>query len=102
MYVQRVEEETKQQYMDLLLLADEAEDMIRKYLFRGDLFALYDGDLISICVVTDEGDGIFELKKHCHKAAIPANGLWKKPDYVCGKPVSGERQTAAGRHRGYA
>ena len=62
MYVQRVEEETKQQYMDLLLLADEAEDMIRKYLFRGELFALYDGDLISICVVTDEGNGIFELK----------------------------------------
>jgi GNAT superfamily N-acetyltransferase len=48
--------------MDLLLLADEQEDMIEKYLDRGTLFALYDDGLKSICVVTDEGDGNFELQ----------------------------------------
>ena len=48
--------------MDLLLLADEQESMIDKYLERGELFALYDGDLKSICVATQEGEGIFELK----------------------------------------
>ena len=52
----------KKDFMDLLLLADEQEDMIEKYLDRGTLFALYDNDLKSICVVTDEGDGNFELQ----------------------------------------
>jgi GNAT superfamily N-acetyltransferase len=54
--------ENKKAFMDLLLLADEQEDMIEKYLDRGTLFALYDGGLKSICVVTDEGGGSFELQ----------------------------------------
>lgn len=52
----------KKQFIDLLLLADEQEDMIDKYLERGDVFALYDGDLRSICVVTKEEEEIYELK----------------------------------------
>ncbi len=52
----------KKDFLDLLLLADEQESMIDKYLDRGDMFALYDGNLKSICVVTGEGDGIYELK----------------------------------------
>jgi len=58
----KIIDENKKRFMDLLLLADEQEDMIEKYLERGTLFALYDGDLKSICVVTDEGDGNFELQ----------------------------------------
>lgn len=54
--------ENKKQYLDLLLLADEQESMLDKYLERGDLFALYDDNLKSICVVTDEGGGVCELK----------------------------------------
>ena len=34
--------ENKKQFLDLLLLADEQENMIDKYLARGDLFALYE------------------------------------------------------------
>ena len=45
--------ENKKDFLELLLLADEQEDMIDKYLDRGALFALYDGDLKSVCVVTD-------------------------------------------------
>ena len=52
----------KRDYMDLLLLADEQENMIDKYLDRGDMFALFDEELKSICVVTHEDDGIYELK----------------------------------------
>lgn len=52
----------KNQFMELLLIADEQESMINKYLDRGDMFALYDNDLKTVCVVTNEGDGIFELK----------------------------------------
>ena len=62
MYIRQVEQDQKTKYMDLLLLADEAEEMIGKYLFRGDMFALYDGDLTAICVVTEEGSGVYELK----------------------------------------
>lgn len=54
--------ENKKQFLDLLLLADEQESMIDKYLERGDLFALYDGDLKSVCVVTRESDDVCELK----------------------------------------
>lgn len=52
----------KKQYIDLLLLADEQENMIDKYLERGDMFVLHDDDLRAICVVTNEGKGIFEIK----------------------------------------
>ena len=54
--------ENKKQFLDLLLLADEQEDMIDKYLPNGDLFALYDDDLKSICVVMPESSDTCELK----------------------------------------
>ena len=54
--------ENKDKYMDLLLLGDEQEDMIKKYLYRGDLFALYDGDLKTVSVVTKEDDETYEIK----------------------------------------
>jgi GNAT superfamily N-acetyltransferase len=53
----------KKTFLPLLLLADEQEDMIDRYLDRGDLYAMYDGDdLRATAVVTDEGGGVFELK----------------------------------------
>lgn len=54
--------ENKKQYIDLLLLADEQESMIDRYLERGDMFVLDDKGVKAICVVTDETDGICELK----------------------------------------
>lgn len=52
----------KKRFLKLLLLADEQEDMIDRYLERGDMFALYDGGVKSICVVTEEAPGVYELK----------------------------------------
>ena len=52
----------KKQFLDLLLLADEQESMIDKYLERGEMFALYDDGLKAISVVTCEGEGIYEIK----------------------------------------
>lgn len=52
----------KKKFMELLLIGDEQESMINKYLNRGDMFALYDNDLKTVCVVTNEGDGVFGLK----------------------------------------
>lgn len=62
MEIRRISE-GKQAFLPLLLLGDEQEDMVMRYLDRGSLFALYDGDrLRTVAVVTDEGDGVFELK----------------------------------------
>ena len=58
----KIVKEDKKQFIDLLLLADEQESMIDKYLERGELFALYDNELKSICVVTKESSDICELK----------------------------------------
>jgi GNAT superfamily N-acetyltransferase len=52
----------KKQFLDLLLLADEQENMIDKYLHSGDLFALYDDDLKSVCVVLEINRETCELK----------------------------------------
>ena len=54
--------DNKKQFLDLLLLADEQENMIDKYLPTGDLFALYDDDLKSVCVVVPINSEICELK----------------------------------------
>ncbi|QNU68745.1 GNAT family N-acetyltransferase [Ruminiclostridium herbifermentans] len=58
----KIIKDNKKRFLDLLLLADEQENMIDRYLERGEMFALYDGDLKSICVVTKESEGIYELK----------------------------------------
>lgn len=52
----------KKQYLSLLLLADEQEDMIDRYLERGTMYVVDDGNVKAECVVTDEGDGILEIK----------------------------------------
>lgn len=52
----------KEQFLDLLLLADESENMIYRYLPDGDLFALYDDDLKSVCVVLEINSDTCELK----------------------------------------
>ncbi|MCL2023865.1 MAG: GNAT family N-acetyltransferase [Oscillospiraceae bacterium] len=54
--------ENKKDFLALLLLGDESESYINDYLKRGDLFALYDGDLKSVCVITDEGSGVLEIQ----------------------------------------
>ena len=54
--------ENKKQFLDLLLLADEQESMIDKYLPNGDMFALYDNDLKSVCVVAPVDSETCELK----------------------------------------
>ena len=62
MNIMRVEDSDKRRYMDLLLLADEQENMVERYLERGEMYALYDDDLRALCVVTDEGKEVFEIK----------------------------------------
>lgn len=52
----------KRVYMPLLLLADEQEDMVEKYIDNGRMFVLKDPCVKAECVVTDEGNGVLEIK----------------------------------------
>ena len=54
--------QNKKQYLSLLLLADEQEDMIDRYLEKGTMYVLDDNGIKCECVVTDEGNGILEIK----------------------------------------
>jgi len=60
--IEKITENKKKQFLELLLLADEQEDMIDRYLQPGDMFALYDDDLKSICVVSPIDSDSCELK----------------------------------------
>lgn len=60
----------KKQHLDLLLLADEQEDMIDRYLDRGRMYVLDDGGVKCECVVTDEGGSVLEIK---NIATVPAH-----------------------------
>ncbi len=47
----------------MLLLADEQETMIERYLYKGKMYVLDDNGIKCECVVTDEGNGVLEIKK---------------------------------------
>lgn len=53
----------KKRFLPLLLLGDEQEDMIDRYLPGSMMFVLYDGAVaIGECVIQDLGKGIVEIK----------------------------------------
>ena len=54
--------ENKKKHLDLLLLADEQEDMVDRYLEKGTMYVLEDDGVKCQCVVTDEGNGVLEIK----------------------------------------
>jgi len=70
--------DNKKQYLELLLLADEQESMIDRYLERGEMFILEDGELKAVCVVTDEGNNVCELKNIAVKPDVQRQGYGKK------------------------
>lgn len=69
--------ENKKQYLDLLLLADEQEDMIDRYIDKGTMYVLDDNDVKSECIVTDEGNGIIEIKNIATVPDYQGNGYAK-------------------------
>lgn len=64
--------ENKKQFLSLLLLADEQENMIDRYIENGTMYVLDDNGIKAECVVTDIGNGILEIKNiavitECHR-----------------------------------
>ena len=89
--------ENKKNYMDLLYLADEQEEMIDRYIDHGRMFVLHDpnafsdaetrptGDVVGECVVTDNGEGVFEIKNIATDPALHGKGYGRALiDYVMG------------------
>lgn len=76
MGIRKVETD-KKRYLDLLLLADEQEDMVDRYLERGTMYVLEDDGVKAECVVTDEGDRILELKNIAVEPAAQGKGYGK-------------------------
>lgn len=84
--------ENKKEYLELLLLADEQEEMIDRYLERGDMYILEEepggrtagtasaGKLeakaaaLAVCVVTDEGSGMLEIKNLAVRPDVQKRG----------------------------
>ena len=76
MEIRKVEKD-KKKYLALLLLADEQEDMIDRYLERGTMYVLEDGEVKAECVVADEGDGVLELKNIAVEPGFQGKGYGK-------------------------
>lgn len=74
----------KKRFLYLLLLADEQEDMIDRYLELGDMYVLDDDGIKCECVVTDEGDGILEIKNIATDPAFRGRGYARTlVEFIC-------------------
>ena len=68
----------KKQFLDLLLLADEQENMVDKYIDRGIMYVLDDEGIIKAeCIITDEQNGVLEIKNLAVKPEYQRNGYGK-------------------------
>ena len=76
----------KKRFIDLLLLADEQESMIDRYLERGEMFILSEDDIpVASCVVTDEGNETFEIKNIATSPQYQRKGYGKiLIDFIAG------------------
>lgn len=64
----------RRQFMFLLLLADEQEEMVNRYIDRGTMYVLNDNGIKCECIVTDEGHGILEIKNFATLPAFQGKG----------------------------
>ncbi len=88
----------KDRLLDLLLIGDEQESMIRRYLDKGRMFTLSgDGGIRAACVVTDNGDGVCELKNIAVYPAFRRRGYaGSLIGYVCREFAADFRQMIVG------
>lgn len=70
--------DNKKKYLPLLLLADEQESMIDRYINRGTMWALDDDGIKAICIVTDESNNVLEIKNIATAPLFQKRGYGKK------------------------
>ena len=77
-------ENNKRVYLPLLLLADEQESMIDRYLDNGTMYVLDDNGVKAIIVVCDAGDGVLEIKNLAVEPQFRRQGYGRKMiEVVC-------------------
>lgn len=77
----------RKRFLPLLLLADEQESMVGRYLERGVMYVLDDNGVKAECVVTDEGDGVLEIKKHRRRSGMSRARIREGLARFCGANV---------------
>ena len=82
-----IEADSREEYMPLLLIGDEQEEMVRKYLDCCELWLLReDGEVRALCAVTDEGNGTLELKNIAVYPVFQHRGYGRKLiDFICNR-----------------
>lgn len=76
----------KRKLLSLLLIADEQEDMINRYLDKGTMYVLDDDGIKCECVVTDEERGVLEIKNIAVCPDCRGKGYGKAMiEYIAGK-----------------
>lgn len=83
-------QENKKEYLPLLILADEQEDMIDRYLEKGTMYVLDDYGVKAECVVTDEGNGVLEIKNIAVDPSFQKMGYGKSLIEFVEKQYAGE------------
>lgn len=83
-------QENKKEYLPLLILADEQEDMIDCYLEKGTMYVLDDNGVKAECVVTDEGSGVLEIKNIAVDPSFQKMGYGKSLIKFVEKQYAGE------------
>ena len=74
----------RRQFMPLLLLADEQEEMVNRYIDRGTMYVLNDNGIKCECIVTDEGCGILEIKNLATLPTFQGKGYGRAMiDFIC-------------------
>lgn len=69
----------KKRFLPLLLLGDEEESMIDRYLSRGVLLVgCLHNEPAAVCVYTDEGGGVFEVKNLAVHPDLQRQGLGRE------------------------
>lgn len=70
--------EDKKKYIDLLLLGDEQESMIDRYLEQGKMYVLIDNGVKAQCVVTRESKEVAEIKNIAVKPEFQKMGYGRR------------------------
>lgn len=99
----------KGKYLPLLFLGDEQEELILGYLDRGELFVLEEkGEALAVCVVTEEGPGLYEVQNIAVDVRYQRRGLgrmlmeflWEHyPDMVTLRLGTGDSPSTLGFYR---
>ena len=90
----------KKDYLPLLLLADEQEDMIDRYLGKGEMYLAKDPEVVGECVVCKVDDGVYEIKNIATDPALHGKGVRPGADRIRDGAVPREGAHHARRHGG--